>query len=83
MDYTPKSQRLYFWFLLAVFSTFFAEVTIGSAPMVFWKLDGWILTVPVYGLHILVLAPIIIRPGRKPAWQAIYLTGLIFGLYEE
>lgn len=77
-----KRVRYFFWFLLAVFSTFFAEVTIGSAPMVFFKPDGWILTFPVYGLHILVLAPLVIRAGRVPSWQTLYLAGTIFGLYE-
>jgi hypothetical protein len=75
-------QRFFFWFLLSIFSTFFAEVTVGSAPLVFFKPDGWLLTVPVYGLHILVLAPLVIRVGRVPAWQSLYLAGMIFGLYE-
>lgn len=85
MDFVVSSRpriRYFFWFLLAVFSTFFAEVTVGSAPMVFFKPDGWLLTVPVYGLHILVLAPLVIRAGRKPAWQSLYLMGTIVGLYE-
>jgi hypothetical protein len=75
-------QRFFFWFLLTVLSTFFAEVTVGSAPMVFFKPDGWLLTVPVYGLHILVLTPLVIRPGRVPLWQSLYLAGTIVGLYE-
>jgi hypothetical protein len=80
---TPQPRiRFFFWFLLAVFSTFFAEVTVGSAPLVFFKPDGWLLTVPVYGLHILVLAPLVIRAGRMPSWQTLYLAGTIFGLYE-
>jgi hypothetical protein len=82
MERPSRLLRFYFWFLLAVFSTFFAEVTVGSAPLVFWNFDGWLITVPVYGLHILVLSPLIIRHGRVPAWQAIYLTGAIVGLYE-
>jgi len=79
---TKPGIRIFFWLLLAVFSTFFAEVTVGSAPLVFFKPDGWIFTVPVYGLHILVLAPLVIRPGRVPSWQTLYLAGNIFGLYE-
>lgn len=75
-------HRLFFWFLLAVFSTFFAEVTVGSAPLVFFKPEGWLLTVPVYGLHILVLAPLVIRAGRVPSWQTLYLAGTIVGMYE-
>ncbi len=75
-------HRIFFWFLLAVFSTFFAEVTVGSAPLVFFKPAGWLLTVPVYGLHILVLAPLVIRTGRVPSWQTLYLAGTIVGLYE-
>jgi hypothetical protein len=82
MEVPSKILCFLFWFLLAVFSTFFAEVTVGSSPLVFWKLDGWLITVPVYGLHILVLSPLIIRAGRVPAWQSIYLAGTIVGLYE-
>jgi hypothetical protein len=82
MESHYRPPRFFFWLLLAIFSTFFAEVTVGSAPLVFFKPDGWLLTVPVYGLHILVLSPLIIRPGRIPAWQSIYLMGTIVGLYE-
>ncbi len=79
---SKNQNRLLFWLLLAIYSTFFAEVVVGSAPLVFFKPDVLIITVPVYGLHILVLAPLIIRQGRIPCWQALYLTGLFFGLYE-
>ncbi len=82
MESHPRLIRFFFWFLLSVFSTFFAEVTIGSAPLVFFKPDGWLITFPVYGLHILALAPLVIRPGRIPAWQSLYLMGTIVGLYE-
>ncbi|NLF50137.1 MAG: hypothetical protein GX577_03285 [Leptolinea sp.] len=82
MSNSTRSDRLLFWLLVTIFSTFFAEVTVGSAPLVFVKLEGWIFTLPVYGLHILVLAPLIIRQDRIPSWQALYLTGMLFGLYE-
>ncbi len=82
MPSPSRPVRMLFWISLAVFSTFFAEVTAASAPLVFIKPDGWLITVIVYGLHILVLAPIIIRKNRVASWQALYLTGMLFGLYE-
>jgi hypothetical protein len=75
-------QMLFFWLILAVFSTFFAEVTIGSAPLVFFQPFGLLVTMPIYGLHTLVLAALVIRPGRRVRWQALFLAGTLLGMYE-
>lgn len=79
--------KLLFWFILSAFSVFFAEVVSGSSPFPFFSpfdlsaLWGWFVLMPLYGLHTLVLASVVFNWGR-PRFYAIFLAGVIFGLYE-
>lgn len=79
--------KLSFWFILSAFSVFFAEVVSGSSPFPFFSpfdlsaLWGWFVLMPLYGLHTLVLASVVFNWGR-PRFYAIFLAGVIFGLYE-
>jgi len=74
-------EKILFWILLSVISTFFAEVTCANEPFAFWGLDKWIFMVPVYGFHILLLASIFYRSDRK-SFSTLYILGMFFGMYE-
>jgi hypothetical protein len=74
-------HRWCFWLLVALLSAFFAEVTSGNEPWVFFREITWRVTVPVYGLHTLVLAALIWW-RRRPNFACLFLAGALFGLYE-
>jgi hypothetical protein len=76
-----RCQKYLFWLVLAFLSTFFAEVLSGSFPYPFVNPLGYILVVPLYGLHILVLAFIVFKVGR-PRFSTLFVAGCIFGMYE-
>ena len=73
--------RYFFWFILSSFSVVFAEVLSGAFPFPFLSLWGWIMLLPLYGLHTLVLATVLFRRGR-PNLYTLFLAGALFGLYE-
>lgn len=75
-------QRWLAWLLLGALSAFFAEVSGASSPLVFFDLFGLLVTVPLYTLHLLVLAPLVIRSNTRPSFSTLLLAGAIFGLYE-
>ena len=75
-------QRWLFWLLLGAFSVVFAEVLSGSDPFVFFHYFGLLGVYTHYTLHVLVLAPLVIRPERQVRFGALFLAGAIFGLYE-
>ncbi|TFG33520.1 hypothetical protein EU527_08190 [Candidatus Thorarchaeota archaeon] len=62
-------------------SMIFAEVFSGASP--FWFLDawGWLVTLPLYWAHALLLLNLALRYERMSLTQ-LYLWGVIFGLYE-
>lgn len=68
--------------LLGVLSTLCAEVTIGASPLVFFDVWGLAVVLPLYTLHILVLAPLVLRRPGGASFPALYLAGVLFGLYE-
>jgi hypothetical protein len=76
-----KRQRYLFWLILALLSAFFAETISGSFPYSFVHPLGWILVVPLYGLHTLVLAFVVFKLGR-PRFSTLFIAGCIFGMYE-
>lgn len=79
--------KLLFWFILSALSVFFAEVVSGSYPMAFLNpfnpadVWGYLVLMPLYGLHLLILASVVFWKGR-PKFYALFLAGCIFGLYE-
>jgi hypothetical protein len=79
--------KLFFWFILSAFSVFFAEVVSGSYPMAFFNpfnpadIWGYIVLMPLYGLHLIILSSVVFSGGR-PKFYALFLAGAIFGLYE-
>ncbi len=74
-------RRWLFWLLAAALSVFFAEVISGSSAFAFFDAWGLLVILPLYGLHLLVLASFIYKRAR-PSWPALFLAGALFGLYE-
>ncbi|OPY26886.1 MAG: hypothetical protein A4E28_02263 [Methanocella sp. PtaU1.Bin125] len=90
MDGTPSRWDRYFsWVMISLVSFFFAEIISGSsmlrslepgavAASVIWSL---IVTIPLYGLHTIVLAWVVYRYSQ-PRLYTLFFAGVIFGLYE-
>lgn len=76
-----RRTRLLFWYILGCLSTLFAEVVSGSDIFPFYTPVSYILVIPLYTLHILVLWCLVFRYGR-PWLYALFPAGCLFGLYE-
>lgn len=74
-------QKVFFWLIIAAYSTVFAEVVSGSDPFPFFHPWGLFVVIPLYGLHTLVLAGLVFRLG-KPRISTLFFAGALFGLYE-
>jgi hypothetical protein len=68
--------------LASILSMFFAEVFSGASPL--WFFSGWgiLVTLPLYGGHLLLLLNLAMRFGRTSV-SSLYLWGILFGLYES
>jgi len=73
---------LFFWVVLGILSTYFAEVLSGSQPFVFFIEFGYVGIIPLYALHTLVLSALAIRPKRPFSIRTLYLFSNLFGMYE-
>ncbi len=62
-------------------SVFGAEVISGSFPYPFFSAWGWLVLMPLYGLHMVVLASVVLKRGA-PRLSTLYMAGMLFGLYE-
>lgn len=67
--------------LASLLSMFFAEVFSGASPLWFLSGWGWLVTLPLYGSHLLLLINLAMRTGRTSV-SSLYLWGIVFGLYE-
>ncbi len=76
-----KRHKWFFWLILGALSTSFAEVMSGSDLFPFFHAWGLIVELPLYTLHILVLAYVVFHYGR-PRFSTLFIAGAIFGLYE-
>ncbi len=74
-------RRLPIWFLLACTSVWLAEVTATSSRFPFLTVWGWLVLIPLYGLHSLLGGWLVMRANRV-TWPLVYLPGVLFGLYE-
>lgn len=74
-------RKWFFWIILGVMSTFFAEVTAGSTPLPFFTPIGLLLVFPVYFLHTLFFFTVVWSFG-KPTLGSLYAAGMLFGMYE-
>lgn len=90
MDEGPSRRTRYFaWVIIASISFFFAEIISGAsmitsfAPgaMLFQVVWSLLITIPLYGLHTLVLAWLVGRFGKLRLYP-LFLAGAVFGLYE-
>lgn len=74
--------RAFFLCWLALLCFGLPELLAGSSAN--WPLDPaiWILTIPLYALHFLVLVLVALATHRT-GWPALYLFGVAFGLYES
>jgi len=75
-------QKILFWIVLGFLSTFFAEVLSGSAPDFLFKAFGYFGILPIYLLHSLLLAALVIRKAQPYSLRTLYLASLLFGMYE-
>lgn len=57
------------------------EIFAGSSPGGLADLGVWALAIPLYALHLMSLSDLALRL-RRLSWPALYLLGVIFGLYE-
>jgi hypothetical protein len=79
----PFTIKLVFWLILGALSAVVAEVVAGADLYPFFHPWGWSMTIPVYGLHILVLSFILFGIGkRKVSLPSLFLAGMIFAMYE-
>ncbi len=82
MDQQPsRSTKLFSWLILGSLSVFFAEVVSGSDMFPYFNSWGIVAIMPLYTLHILVLAYVVFNIG-KPCFYTLFLAGTIFGMYE-
>lgn len=77
----PKRTRYLFWLVLGVLSTVIPEVIAGSDQYPFFKITDYLIVIPLYTLHTLILWYIIWSNG-KPKLYNLFPAGAIFGLYE-
>lgn len=77
----PIKIKFLFWSILGAFSIFFAELFSGSDMFPFLHFWGLFVELPLYTLHLLILAYVVFNFG-KPLFPSLYLAGTIFGMYE-
>ena len=73
--------RAGYWLWLALLAFSLPEVFAGTGAGWLTRPDVYILGLPLYALHLLLLCHIAAKTGRT-SWPALYLFGLVFGLYE-
>ncbi len=73
-------SKLLFWLIIGAVSVFFAEVISSSFPLALIHPWGYIILIPLYGLHTLVLGRLAFH-GR-PTFPTLFMAGALFGLYE-
>lgn len=74
-------RKVGFAVLLAFISTYFAECVIQASSFVAQPLWSAFVTIPLYGLHALLLGRWAFRKGT-PAFSTLFFCAMIFGLYE-
>lgn len=78
----PLRTKLLFWLLLTALSGLLVEVGRPSSPWLFFTKAGLLVTCPLYGLHLLVLAYIAFLSPRL-RWSLLFVCGSLLGLYES
>lgn len=73
--------RLVFLLWVAIVAFGLPEVFAGTGSGWLVRPDFYVLAIPLYALHFLLLAHIAVRTGRT-SWPALYVLGVLFALYE-
>ncbi len=73
--------KAFFWLIVATYSVFFAEVLSGSFIFPFFNVWGYLVLLPLYGIHALLLFTLVVRWGNR-SFESLFSVGLLFGLYE-
>lgn len=71
-----------FWILLGFLSTFFAESLSGSMPEFLLTPFGYFGTFPIYALHTLLIAALVISRRKLFSLRTLFFASLLFGMYE-
>ena len=80
---TPKLiHNIFFWIVLGFLSTFFAETFSGSSPDFLFKTFGYFGIIPIYLLHSVLLAALVMQRDKPYSLRTFYLASLLFGMYE-
>jgi hypothetical protein len=79
-----KRLKLMYLLLLSLLSVFFAEVISGSMMFPLFDLWGYIVVIPLYGLHTILLLKLVSinLKNRRVLFATLYLAGTLFGMYE-
>lgn len=73
--------RLLFLLWVALLAFGLPEVFAGTGNGWLTRPDVYILALPLYALHFLLLCHVAVKT-RRTSWPALYLFGVLFGLYE-
>ncbi len=75
-------HKILFWIVLGFLSTFFAETFSGSSPDFLFKTFGYFGIIPIYLLHSVLLAALVMQRGKPYSLRTFYFASLLFGMYE-
>jgi hypothetical protein len=79
-----KRLRTIYLILLGLLSVFFAEVISGSMRYPLFDIWGYLVVIPLYGLHTIILLYLIRSrvSDKMIRFSTLYFAGVLFGLYE-
>lgn len=80
----PKRHKLLLLIILSLISVLFAEVIAGSMPYPLLDLWGYVIVIPLYGLHTILFLSVIFHTikQKRVQFRTLYFAGVLFGLYE-
>jgi hypothetical protein len=76
-----RADRLGFWIVLTAISGLLIENGTSSSPWLFFNPFGLLYVLPLYGLHVVLLARAVLATPR-PSLPMLYVAGALLGLYE-
>jgi hypothetical protein len=76
-----KRRKLAFWLIAGMLSVVCVEVPAGSTMFPFFTIWGVLVVWPLYLLHSVFLAGVVLRFG-KPGFWPLYAAGMLYGMYE-
>ena len=76
-----RADRLGFWVVLTAISGLLIENGTSSSPWLFFNPFGLLYVLPLYGLHVVLLARAVLATPR-PSLPMLYVAGALLGLYE-